>query len=398
MTKSIFYSKIFIIMCIFAVIYLSGYALSTVYDIRIYILLLFAYIFIFPIVLVHFKRNINILILSFFLLVSMIIINFITSGLNAPITYISYIATIIIAFGIVTVYDFEDFLAIFLKIMVFVSIVSLIGHYAVNSNQISLHLPILENTNSIPYGVGYIFFYIPLIPERNAGVFWEPGLFATFLIIALLFEIIYKNSRISLVRIILFLITIITTRSSAGYGLIIFIFALILIKKSSTLSNNKMRSFVTFVVFIICLIILINYPLIFNAIGMDNNEVVNKLMGDQLEEQSRILAIKHNLSMLLNSFIFGLGVTETARNVKYVADTSTSTYILSIFGIFGLQYTFYWIYGILKDKRNDIYVNILIAVIFLFIINKEPHFNNVFSWCVMFYYLKASVSFKLKEQ
>ncbi len=390
MIKSIFYNRIFIVLCVVMLIYTSGYALSTVFTFGIYIEALFAYLFLFPIMLVHFKKKVNILTTSFILLFVMVVSTFITSGLTSATAYLSIIFKIIIAFGVVTLYDFHDFARYYLKIMKFVATTSLIGHYLINYSNYALDLPIVTNINSVPYGVGYLFFYIPWIPERNCGIFWEPGLFATFLIIAIIFEFFYKKNKRSFLNIFLFIAAILTTRSSAGYGLLLLILFLVILKSLYFVKDVRMRKVSMFLVFVSSVIILLNYNYVIEFLNLSDNDVIFKLASEQLATQSRILAINHNLATFLNNPFFGVGISQAYRNVRHVADTSTSTFMLGVFGFMGFQYTFYWVYGILKNRNNDIYVNIMILLIFLFVINKEPHQGIVFSWCILFYFLKNS--------
>ncbi|WP_047150837.1 hypothetical protein [Aneurinibacillus tyrosinisolvens] len=394
MNISLFHSKVFIIICLLGVIYISGYALSTVYQFGFYIEAAFAYLFMFPIVKVHYKKRLNILTSAFLLLIFMVVSTFITTGMTAFINYLSFIFKIIIAFGIVTVYKFEDFIKVYLKVMVLVSVFSLIGYFMINSGNMLIDFPIVENVNSVLYGVGYLFFYIPWTPERNCGIFWEPGLFATFLIVAMIFELIYNKNKPSILRLILFIICIATTNSSAGYGLLLFVFCLIVINKASSIRNKYLRTALLLPTLFLSIIAITNYSIIFEILGLTDNPIVAKIIGEQLKEQSRVLAINHNFSMFLTNPIFGVGITEAFRNVKYVADTSTSTFLLSVFGIFGIQYTFYWIVGIIKSKNNNWLVNTMVVIVFLLIINKEPHSNILTSWCIMFYFVKSIVKTK----
>ena len=95
--------------------------------------------------------------------------------------------------------------------------------------------------------------------------------------------------------------------------------------------------------------------------------------------------------MFSKSPIFGIGVEEAVENIEYVADTSTSTYLLSIFGIFGGLYTLYWIVGILGIKNKNLMIKIMILIVALLILNKEPHQNILITWCFMFWGLKNIV-------
>ncbi|WML55185.1 O-antigen ligase family protein [Neobacillus sp. PS3-12] len=392
---NIFQSKVFKIICLIGVIYDSGYALSTVYiKLGFYIEAALAYLFMFPIVKLLYKKRLNIPSSAFLLLILMLVSTFITTGMTGYKTYLTFIFKIIIAFGIVIVYKFDDFVKVYLKIMVLVSVFSLIGYFMTNSGNMLFNFPTVENANSVLYGVGYIFFYIPIVSARNCGIFWEPGLFATFLIIAMIFELFYKKNKPSILKIILFVICLITTNSSAGYGLLLFVFCLIAVNKACSIRNKYIRTALSLLTIFLSIICITNYSNIFELIGLADNPIVAKLFGDQLKDQSRVLAINYNISMFLKEPIFGVGFIEAFRNVKYVADTSTSTFLLSVFGIFGIQYTFYWVVGIINSKNNHWLVNTMIAIVFLLIINTEPHYMILTSWCIIFYFLQSTVKKK----
>ncbi|WP_128124369.1 hypothetical protein [Exiguobacterium sp. AM39-5BH] len=116
---------------------------------------------------------------------------------------------------------------------------------------------------------------------------------------------------------------------------------------------------------------------------------MSKLIGSNLMEQSRLSAPFHNFEMFLKSPFFGNSIEVVFDNIDFVADTSTSSFALSVFGIFGVQYTLFWIYGLTKKSEiliaDSIPVKFMILLVFLIILNKEPHLGILFSWCIMFY-------------
>ena len=138
----------------------------------------------------------------------------------------------------------------------------------------------------------------------------------------------------------------------------------------------------------IVILLLINYQNIIKQFAVGNNEVISRLLLDNIKDESRVHAIQHNIKIFKTSPIFGVGVVEASNKVEYVADTSTSTYLLSIFGIFGGLYTLYWIIGILNIKSKNIIVRLFLLIIVLIILNKEPHQNILLTWCFMFFGLK----------
>ena len=80
-------------------------------------------------------------------------------------------------------------------------------------------------------------------------MFWEPGIFASYLALAIVFESITNSKSISWFRIIVFVVSIITTTSSAGYALLVLAVGVILLRQSQLNGYKKILA--------ICIIIII---------------------------------------------------------------------------------------------------------------------------------------------
>ncbi len=195
----------------------SGYALYNIQNYGMYINIILSIISILPICQYYKKHKIDSFVLMFFSLIFMVVATYIVSGFNSTYVYIYYITSIIVGFGISIKYDFKNVVKVFLNIMTAVSVISLIGYFLINYTNLLSFLPIMNNNNDVTYAIGYIFNYITIIPERNCGIFWEPGLFATFLIVSIVLEVCFKESKPNFIKIILYIICILTTKSAAGY-------------------------------------------------------------------------------------------------------------------------------------------------------------------------------------
>lgn len=389
MKKNIFRKFIVIILTI-GVLFSSGYPISKIYsNIEILNDIIFTIPFTFIILFKVRKIKQNIFYISFILLLFSIMVTYIMlDRLNLNL-YIPIICKIIIAFGIVNYYSFKEFRGYFLKSMLLISIISILGYILINLNL--LNLSIKYNKNMVPYGIGYIFFYIPWTIDRNLGIFWEPGIFATYLSIALIFELFLENKKYNWFRVIIFIITLITTKSAAGYGLLFLITILLIIDKIKS-NRKKSRQFFEFIGICIIFLVIINYEALISVFGLEKSIIFKKLIGESLKKQPRVLSIKDNLNKFLVNPFIGIGIKEYYKSVKDGSDTTTSLYMISVYGILGLQYTFYWMYGILRSKiRKNKYFLIMLLIIFLLILNKEPHDRLLFSWIVMFFLLKESV-------
>ena len=198
----------------------SGYALYTIKDYAVYVNIVLCFFIMIPIINYYKKNKIDKFLLMAIALIFIVIITYIVSGFTATNVYLYYITSIFVGLGISIKYNFKDVCKIFVNVMTLISIISLVGYFLINYTDILSFLPIIKNRNNVAYAIGYIFNYITIIPERNCGIFWEPGVFATFLIVAILFETCFKQKKANPLKIILFIVCIITTRSTAGYRII----------------------------------------------------------------------------------------------------------------------------------------------------------------------------------
>ena len=383
MLQKLVNNKIIILLITLLVIYSSGHALQTIMP-QPYTNIALAIFFFTPVLWTILKKQWKTNIIAFMLLVFMVAFQIVfNSGANA-ISYISQICIIIVAFGISLIYKFDKVVDYYLKIMTVVTVVSLIGYVLVNNN--ILNLPTMININDVEYGVGIIFNYIKTIPERNCGMFWEPGLFATYLIIAIVFEIAFNPKKTNTIRLIIFVLGVITANSSAGFVLLFLCLILALVNTK----NNKMsvfRALFSVVIVVVGVIVFVNLDYIIKNTPLKDNEYFVKLLSSNVEDSSRFNAVLHNLQIFIEH-PFGAGLNYVYIHMDHVADTSTSTYILSIYGFLGLLYTIYWIYGVLKQKNINIIAKIVMLIIFILIVNKEPHLSILFTWCILFFMLK----------
>ncbi len=317
----------------------------------------------------------------------MIVCTLVTNWDGTPFYYLWLGCLILSAYGIAEIYSFKTVASFYLKTMTVLSCIALVGYLLVNLTDLMSGLPLFMNTNGIGYRFGLIFNYIEIIPTRNCGIFWEPGLFATHLAIASIFELIlHEKPRLS--RLFLFLICIITANSSAGFVLAFLIFMLYFVLKAKK-NQSKTQQLLTFILLVFCILIALNFDTILEQTPLGENAYLQKLSTDSIFSSTRMNAIRHNLSIFLKNPLFGAGVIKVGESIDYVADTSTSAYMMSIFGFMGIGYTLLWIYGIFRQKSFSFFSKLLLTVIVLIILNKEPHHQLLFSWILLFYLIKS---------
>jgi hypothetical protein len=134
--------------------------------------------------------------------------------------YIYKIILILLAVLFTSKVRIDEFEIHYDNIMFIISIASLIGFFILVVAPLILKvLPITYNTNH----VGYYNAIITVLKSsndniisRNYGIFREPGIYQFFLIIALLFQF-FSNRKISNVRCLLYISSLLTTFSTTAY-------------------------------------------------------------------------------------------------------------------------------------------------------------------------------------
>ncbi len=301
--------------------------------------------------------------------------------------YLSLFYMIFAAFAISELYPFEKLIKVYLWVMTVTSIVALIGYIMLTILGSLSFLPQMTNHNDIVYQVGIIYNYIPLVPDRNCGMFWEPGLFATHLAFAFLFELITKE-KASIFRLILFSACIFTANSSAGFVLWFLCILLIFLRKERKGAYGTIKPVLSFLLICVAIAFVLNFDTILSQTSLGENPYFQKLASENVGDSSRSNAVSHNMEIFMTDPLFGAGYHTVSANMDYVADTSTSTYLMSIFGIFGALYTVFWVYGVATMKRLNFLSKIVVFVIIMLIVNKEPHHQLLFTWILLFYFIK----------
>jgi hypothetical protein len=393
-----FGKSVVILICIVCVIYNSGYALFTVNE-AIGKFLAFGVTL--PLFAVGLNKKmlqgkLDICAMTYILWIVIcccsILVNFSFLTVNS---FILPILMVTFAFCLSYLVDFAIFSRCFIACMKLITIISLVVYVLVGCMGVNFNLPTVTNVNGQVYTNGIVFFILqPLesIGFRNCGIFWEPGLFASFLIVALIFEMYFKFGKMNLLNLLLFTLGILSTLSTAGYVALFFVFALLLCRDSK---NNNIWAPLTLMIlagFLYCYFdVIIQFLLVYNY------HLFIKLVAMSGSGSTRLFGPLLNLAIFKSYPVFGAGFYEA--NNLYIqnmfsfdanAQTSTSTYFMAALGGFGVLYTCLWAYGVWKIRHLHVVGKIALLCLILIILNKEPHSTMLFTYCFLFYLLKAS--------
>ena len=149
-------------------------------------------------------------------------------------TLLASMARFVFAYLVIRIVS-SRFVPIYINFLLALSIISLVVYICFFSPSLtnflvshSIRKPLFYvDMSSYEFIPNYIVIAFNTYQEfRNSGPFWEPGAFAVFLCIALILNIMTKNKIIDYKNIV-FIITIITTISTAGFLALFVILALV---------------------------------------------------------------------------------------------------------------------------------------------------------------------------
>lgn len=383
--KGVIYN-LFVLYCIITFVYNSGYYMMTTdMSIGSYLMI--------PLTLILFvlgmKRKLYNRTVTFKFFIAFTVMLCVTMILNMELTgilsYYTYWAQYLVALVVVNILSPDDFIKYYINTMRIIALIALITYYAVLFWGLNLNLSLIENTNGRLMYNGIIFFYPQYGYERNQGLFWEPGLLATYLIFALILEILFSK-HIKIWSIILFVWCIITTYSAAAYAILPLVLILFIYSK---------RKEGIGVIDIVLIFIIFMYALLKDEILNSLNEklpiVFSKFMAENESQSQRYDVPIINMGIFLMSPVIGVGLRRFSTLIASygIAQTSTNTAMLAQFGMLGLTYTVAWFVGIFSMKKYNLMTRIILCIIIMLILNKENHYGLLATNCIMFFFLKV---------
>lgn len=346
-----------------------------------------------PVVIRGIKKPIEILCIWIFFLVILFLIHYDTESLGV---LMSYILNVIFAYIVVCIVSWKRFMEKYVRALFVISLVSLVCFFwLANTDLYRQIMPILqgmgENGNIYNKYQG-ILIYFSANENRNFGCFWEPGIFATHIIIALLSLIYCDKVKRKTLYFIIFSITLFSTSSSAGYVIYIFVIVYMMLSKIKINIPEDWPKLVLITVVLFLLVLLcLNINSIIVALGLQDNLVYAKLL--DMETSQRYESIIYNLKIFLEHPFVGVGFEGInldkyyllARQEAVVLDTATSFRLLATMGFAGAFFTYIFIWGIIR-KRNILVVSkIILIIIVLIVLNKEGQDTFLLPWTIAFY-------------
>jgi len=327
----------------------------------------------------------------FFLTLGFFVTFFATKSFDSAFGYLKYLIIFWSAFLFVEIFSFETFIKAFKNIFFYLCCFSLFMTLiiAINGNNFS---PIIHNGTY--YNYYFIFFSMTRAPllGKNCGIFWEPGIFASFCCIALAIQIMFDKNKWykQLPYYVVFLLSLFSSGSLAGYFLLVLLFSLFVgsIKKKSTDILSWFLTIFIISIFVLCVpfydVVAKVFPILSNKGLSLTTRVYSILVDLQIFKTNPIWGVGSQYSLMFNNI----------SSTKYpgLLDTSLNTfgYYLATFGFSGLLFAISFVFSILFCNKINNREKIICLVLGILILSKEPHSLSLLTMIVFFYFMKDS--------
>lgn len=333
-------------------------------------------------------RRINRKVLILYFGMMLVLVTTMLSTKDLSFKYLYEMCIITLAFCFCLNVDFGIFKEVYLKIMFFLSAFSVISFVIYEiAPTLTMLFPVVQNSTLYKFyftGFSMEFANVAYISHRNFGIFREPGVFATFIILALVFEL-FMSEKHNLKRILVQVAALILTFSTAGYLILMAIVMSYLIFNNQTNPKKKM------IVAVFSIIVLLTF-------ARDTNifeSVFEKLFSNNQSKDSRLNSQFVNLYMLFQKpqySFFGLGFDYVEKNYQIYAsalfssgthNTNTILRMLSIHGLFytGIFVSLLWNFSGIQKKIPK---SILFLILYL-VLSNESIMLNIIIYIIAFY-------------
>ncbi|MEZ8186032.1 hypothetical protein ACED29_09430 [Shewanella sp. 5S214] len=330
----------------------------------------------------------SLLIFLFLTLVVTVLSSFVNNEVNSINSAVKMIIILCFSFVYCTNYTIEKSISSSLNIIFVLAIVSLVLYFSVNLMGVSVPSLKIINSNDVVYHYSGVYSYFDgFMQFRNNSIFWEPGIYASFLIIALYMELFFYNNERK-TRIFIFVTALITTLSSAGI-ILFFLYIISIIIRFRVSAKSLFSILVGFIVFAGAIYMVID---VINSHGIDPMRSINKVINPSDTESERMTSPINLLHIFYLNPYFGLGLDGALNEYTKIAKISLTSTSLTYFACFGIM-SFIFVFPALLFlylTRTFIIQAAIVTLVYFLIINKELHLFFISQYLIMFYIVSSS--------
>ncbi len=329
-------------------------------------------------------------------------------GLSSIIAGDSFITIIVIlidflsAFLLASYYKINELLETYRKFIYYICFFSTILFLVSTiSIQVFSFLPTFTHGNHETYFAVVSFIYKPrqYFSVRNTGLFWEPGAFQIYIVIAFLLDLL-RCEKPNLKRLIVYSITILTTFSTTGIlclGLLWFVYAF----NQHTVNKRVACISLLSAAFFVFILNAGSFSADFNFAIFEKVAAFFDSSSTLFTANVRQSSIIYPLKAFLSSPLIGVGkvgMNAWAEEVGHTMNTCTPINWFAHYGIFMGGSIVVGYYFLIKQFTQKRFVVFLSLMVFLFSVCTEAiNYNpTVFFFCYVGY-LYAFSNFKGKN-
>ena len=317
-------------------------------------------------------------------------------------TLISRVLFIILAYLIAEKFTINNFFKVYDFFMYFVSIFALLMEFIVFifPNVVRSFFIIVNTSGTQFYSVGFASVLANFVgtdlPIRASGIFWEPGAFAIYLVIALMGQL-FVFETINIKHVVLYLFSLLLTFSTTG----IFAGAMLIFTYTFYGENNNKNNYLIRFITIV-LIILIIILMLFGENTMLYNTIFGKIINGDSTAKTRYASFLVPFAILLDYPLLGVSggnISELMRPYTYkvgnwLQASNMCTNTLSYqFGAYGLLFGLLFVIGTIKFcKKISCDKRIITLGLFLtfFLAYFGENFFSFFPYIFVFFGLKKN--------
>ena len=299
----------------------------------------------------------------------------------------------------------NEFIEIFQNIVFVLALISLIVYlFSVSTESFISVLP--KITNKV--GNQFYSLFIMNVPVihglyRNWGLFREPGVYQMYLNISLIFMLFYKNIEVKIYRILIIILTILSTFSTTAYFVM---FCILLTFFILTNNKNKIKFFWGLISAIILFVL---FAALFDFDIIELVFLTKNASYASMPKTERYFSVFVNLYIGFNNLLYGAGISHTVelfqhftKNIYFFETIHNTNHILIKFANFGIIYLIISLVGYLNFMKSLNHSTL--ATFFLFIalmvmfIGEEVTFSPIFNIIMFYGFLNLNLCTPIEQQ
>ena len=291
---------------------------------------------------------------------------------------------IVVAFLYINAYRYQKFTSAFSSIMLVLSIISVVAFLAY------VLLPNLGNYFLVQYRDGrwinnlYIHVNIKHF-TRNCGMFWEPGAYGVFLLLALSLEI--TKDKLNIKNILIYVITLVTTFSTLSFIALALLMIYFVFDRKNF--GTKARNNIILAMALVIVVAVANYEYLFVGVNSVFGKITYFLNGEKsVSAAARYWSLIKPIEAFVRSPLWGIGYEALKQSAMGVSAGIVTCTTLNWFGVYGLIFGIIMLTGFIKFSRmlGKTWFKTLFFIGFLFFITMTEDFiHNSFFYIIVAY-------------